>query len=56
MTDSSDADSKLRFRAALEKRDPKLSSSLDRKSVDRVSKLRASTKKTPKMFRRKSGS
>lgn len=56
MTHSPDSDPKLKFKAALEKKNLKHSHSLDRNSAIESSKLQASSGRTPKMFRRKSGS
>lgn len=55
MTHSSNSDQKIKFKAALEKRNLKHTSSPDRDSTKEISRLKASTGKTPKMFRRKSG-
>ncbi len=56
MTNSPESDPKLKFKAALEKKTLKRTSSSNQNSTHETSKLRASTGKTPKMFRRKSGS
>jgi len=56
MVFSPDFDPKLKFKVALEKKNLKRPSLSDRNSANETSKLQASMGKTPKMFRRKSGS
>lgn len=56
MNHSPDVDPKTKFKAALAKKNLKHPNSLERNSTNESSKLRASSAKTPKIFRRKSGS